>query len=231
MNTRESWLIASLDKLQPLFAHYKLKLAPKIAITCGWPSKGGLKETNPCIGETWPGDVTFDDTRHVFISPRLADPVKVLETVVHELIHTAMEPEEKHGTKFKNACKEIGLEGKATATFAGGDLTVRLQAIAEELGEYPNQAINPFAAKPKEPGKKATFKCFCANKREANNKCRITDKNIGKDYTVSVGKKMLECGFPMCPCGFPLEMEPEDFEQWQQWKTDAGEGGVSDKDL
>ena len=198
--TREQWLQAAVDQLRPLFEHHKIKLPEKVAVACGWPSKGGLSQEKPRLGECWPSEATFDGIRQIFVTPRVNEPVKVLGILVHELVHSAMPDDEKHGPRFKAAMKEIGLTGRPTATMPDADLDVRLQQIAEELGAYPNSAIS-VDIKPKDAPKKATFKCFCANKREANNKCRITDKNIGKDYTVSVGRKMLELGFPQCPCG------------------------------
>jgi len=230
-DTREAWLNKAVELLRPHFLHYKLEIPEKVAVTCGWPSKGGLSTSTPRLGECWPASCTFDGINQIFITPTLKEHVRVLETLVHELVHACLPDDEKHGPRFKNAIKDIGLEGKVSATVAGADLVVRLEAIGAELGDYPNSAIHPADAKPKDPGKKATYKCFCAHKRAADNKCRITDKNVGKDYSVSVGKKMLDLGFPLCPCGHSMEMEEEDFKIWQDQKRNCGEGGVTDQDV
>jgi hypothetical protein len=228
---REQWLTSAVDKLRPLFKHHKLDIPENVVVSCGWPSKGGAGQNNPVMGEAWDASATLNLVPQIFISPRVSEPIKVLEILVHESLHQALPSGEKHGPRFKNAMKDLGLEGKATATAAGADLLARLEPIAAELGDYPNSAIHVEMKPAAKSGQKSTFKCFCAHKRDCDKKCQLLDKNVGKDYAVSVGKKNLDLGMPICPCGEKMELEPDDFRAWQEQKVAAGEGNVSDKDI
>ena len=55
----------------------------------------------------------------IFISPALGDPVDVLDTLVHELVHAVDNCEHKHGKEIKKIALSIGLEGPMRSAGAG----------------------------------------------------------------------------------------------------------------
>ena len=85
--------------------------------------------------------------------------------------------------------KEIGLEGKPTATHAGTELVETLKKVSAKVGEFPHAAIDP-----KTQGKKQTTRLIKAECPECG-------------YVVRVTNKWLEVGYPVCPDGD--EMEPD----------------------
>lgn len=180
---REAWLEAAVDKLRPIFLGKNHKV-PQLRVSVGWPSSGGLGQRKRAIGECWCGTQAADGKPQLFISPLLEDvrePMGVLATLVHEIVHTVVGVDAKHGPKFVRCMKDIGLAGKPTATHAGEDLIIRLGAIADELGAFPHCKIVPI----KKPKVQTTRmrKCEC----EA---C---------GYLVRLTQKWADIGTPICP--------------------------------
>lgn len=218
--TREQWLELAVEKLKPLFLHHKYEIPP-VKVACGFPSKGGVSK-NRTLGECWSGECTVDGTRHILVTPLLGSEktVEVLGVLTHELLHSALEPEAKHGPQFKTGMKEIGLEGPAKSAMPGADLQLRLEALAEELGEFPNIALKPKERKKSEIAQaKKIFKLFCEKKRNCDKHCSIADKTTGGDYNVNSSRKSLKLGFPMCPCGNEMMMEEADYELYKLGDT------------
>lgn len=208
ISTREEYLVAAAAELSTWFTERKLDIPP-IKVSCGFPSKGPLKN----LGECWSSECTFDGTRQIFVTPLHHNAIDSLGTLAHELVHACLPDDAKHGPKFKEAMKQVGLEGKPKSAGPGPELQLFIEGIVERLGDYPNPTLKPKPKSKKETaaGKK-TFKLFCPRKRNADTKCILTDKTNGGDYFVSASRKSLKLGFPLCPCGAELEMESEDFE-------------------
>ena len=118
----------------------------------------------------------------------ISDPLKVLSTLRHELVHAAVGIDAKHGPRFTKAARKVGLAGKPTATYASDELLPWLGEIAEQLGGYPHPALNPMSRK-----KQSTrmLKAVCGE-------C---------GYTVRLTRKWAEVGLPSCPCGPELVLE------------------------
>lgn len=137
---REAWLEAAVEQLRPTLT---FEGAPRVSV--GFPSKGALRGTrsSTTIGQCWPGEVAADERVQVYVSPLLDEPVQVLAVLLHELIHFKVGCEAKHGKLFKRQMRQVGLEGKATATVPGAQLTAVLERKAVELGAYPHAALDP----------------------------------------------------------------------------------------
>ncbi|QDH92424.1 SprT-like protease [Microbacterium phage Celaena] len=181
-DTRESWLRQAVQSIKPLFeaAGYEV---PEVHVSVGWPH-GGRAST---IGQCFPGTASADSVGHVFISPVLSDPVRVLDVLTHELVHAInhRDGENGHGKPFKAIAVKVGLTGKMTATVAGEKLKAELEAISEALGEFPHAALAP-AVKAGKSRSGRSIKLECA---------------AGEDYVVSISKARLEAyGAPKCPC-------------------------------
>lgn len=211
MNTREEYLVAAVEELRPWFTKAKLDIPP-VKVSCGFPSKSPLKN----LGECWSAECTFDGTRHIFITPTHKDAAESLGTLAHELTHACLPDDAKHGPKFKDAMKAVGLEGKAIHAGPGPELQLFIEKIVEKLGDYPNPTLKPKMKSKKERAEgKKSFKLFCPRKRNGDKSCLLTEKTAGGDYSVTVSRKMLKLAFPVCVCGAEMEMETEDYELYK----------------
>jgi hypothetical protein len=183
--TREEWLVAAVEALVPIF-DYAGQMLPDVRVSVGWPGGNGRK--NSVIGQCWSTKVAADKVSQIFISPVLDEAVRVLDVLVHELIHAIDDCESGHKGRFAKIAKAVGLTGKMTATVAGDDLKAKLEAIAEELGEYPHAAIVSGAQGADGPKKQTTrqLKVECAE---------------GSGYKARITRQWLDdFGAPICPC-------------------------------
>ena len=170
--TREAWLEAAEAALRPT-TQLADALAPRVSV--GFPSKGALSRVKQTLGQAWTRDAVPDGRAQVYISPVLQDPLRVLDVLVHELGHVK-HPEAKHGKVFKRYMKLVDLEGKATATKAGPQLTAVLKRVALELGPYPHVELVPSKGEKKQGTrllKAVCLGCECT--------VRITAKWTGVD--------------------------------------------------
>lgn len=186
---REEWLSKGLSLLNArIFRPHKYKLATDIRVSCGWPSSKAVSLKQRTIGQCW---YPIAGSNHeLFISPTLDDPVRVLDVLTHEIVHTLVGSAAAHGSKFKYVALRVGLEGKMTATVAGPELEARLKLIAEQLGPYPHKAIAPpLRVRPVS----STVKGECPS-------C---------GYVARVPAAWVaEAGLPVCPaCDLPLSAE------------------------
>lgn len=190
-NTREEWLVAATVALAPLFAGVG-ETIPTVKVSVGWP--GGRGRKNSVIGQCWHPEAAEDNAAHIFISPVVADPLRVLDVLAHELCHAIDRNESGHRGNFARLAKGIGLEGKMTATVAGEALTETLTGIASDLGDYPHGALINLGDGADGPKKQGTrmLKVQCAS---------------GSGYLVRMTRKWLdEFGTPSCPChGEPMQ--------------------------
>jgi hypothetical protein len=156
---RESWLhVASVFLLE----HMQQQGLPsvEVRVSCGWPASGGLGEKHVTIGQCFPPTMCKDGRPQIFISPRLADSVEVLATLLHELIHASVGCDAKHGKRFSQAARACGLAGPPTATTAGEALKSLLQGYVERAGVYPHAAIVP-RKKAKKGSRLRLYQCSC----------------------------------------------------------------------
>ena len=146
---REVWLqqaakavIAQFaDVFRAQFGEEGFKHLEKTRVSTGFPSVRGV--TGRVIGECWQSSASADGSHHIFISPLLEEPVRVVATLAHELVHAADDGKNKHKGPFTKTVRGMGLEGKPTATFAGEDFTAWATELIEEIGEYPHVGLKP----------------------------------------------------------------------------------------
>lgn len=194
--TREAWLLFAVDALAPLFQEKGYAL-PRIRVSCAIPS---TSRRGSAVGQCWSSKSSADGANEIFISPVHADPVEVLDTLVHELVHAVDDCQHRHGKEFKKIALDLGLQGKMIAASAGPELRGRLASIAVELtarvGAYPHAAMSvpsSIYASPKPAPKAACQKC---------------------GFRVSMLKKYLDYGPPICP----KDMLP--MEKKGRWEED-----------
>lgn len=177
MNTREEWLIDAVALLRPLIG-----FDGEVRVSTGWPSVGGTRKKGKRIGECWKPQAAKDGVPHIFISPILEEPVIVLSTLLHELIH-AKYPEAKHKGAFVMEARSAGLVAPWTATMPSDDLIEKLKGVASMLGDYNHSALVPTAQENKQSTR--MLKVICND----------------SGYLVRMTRKWVdEWGTPVCPC-------------------------------
>lgn len=183
-DTREAWLLRACNALRPIFEEAGEEV-PALRVSVGWPGGRGKKDS--VIGQCWSKASSADEVAALFISPVLVDPARILDVLAHEIIHAIDDCTSGHRGRFAKIAKAIGLTGPMTATTAGEALKVRLDEIAEALGDYPHAAMLKAAANsgPKTQGTRM-LKVECAE---------------GSGYVVRMTRKWIdEYGTPACPC-------------------------------
>jgi len=141
-SVREAWLQKAVGFLRPIFHTSNHTVPDNVRVSVGFPYSGKNKAT----GECWDKGHSADEVYEIFITPKLADPMAILATLTHELVHTVVGVKAKHKKVFKQCADAIGLEGKATSTYAGEELATALHGIKERLGSYPHGALLPVKA-------------------------------------------------------------------------------------
>lgn len=85
MKTREEWLRRACARLSAeVFAPTGFALPPDVRVSCSWPGSGSPSKR---IGECWSRAASEQGVNEVFISPKIDDPLRVLDILVHEGIH------------------------------------------------------------------------------------------------------------------------------------------------
>lgn len=178
--TREEWLNAALDLLRPIYKTLaKVELPKRVRISCGFPQGRGT-----AIGQCWSKTASADGTFEIFVSPTLADPVRVLGVTVHEGVHAGVGLDKKHGKVFKTAATAMLLEGKMKATTEGEPFKKEIaDPLLKKLGAYPHAELTGgLSSGPKKQGTRL-LKAHCG----------------GCDYTIRVTRKWLDVALPTCP--------------------------------
>jgi hypothetical protein len=205
--TREGWLVAAMAMLDAKYFDGRgYTLPEKRSCSCGFP-KGGWGHS---IGQCWGPETSTDGTINMFVCPTQDNPIRVLDILLHELIHAQVGVVVGHKKPFKKMAREFGLEGKATATYAteGTPLWLELSHISEQLGPYPHKAMQPIK-KTKERGSMGGWVRLQSPTEET--------------YKVLVSPKMLdEHGVPLDPWGD--RMEPVEGSAWQPGGDDDADG-------
>jgi hypothetical protein len=202
-STREEWLRNAVDLLRPTFRAQAAPIPEQLHVSVGFPSVGGRRR-NPRIGECWSPRVSADGRAHLFISPVLGDPIEVLSTLVHELVHAAVGTEARHGPRFRRAALALGLRGKMTATVAGPELRARLEMLVRELGAFPHASLLATAQ----------------HKVQRTRLLKVECPSCG--YTARITAKWIAVGLPTCPCDTRMRFnnadDPEE-GQTSPWKA------------
>jgi hypothetical protein len=182
--TREDWLNRAVIAMRPWFTAQSLTVPPTVHVSIGWPSRSALSRRRQRLGECWHGETSSDKCPQLFISPTLTESSRILDVLLHEMLHTAMPVGEKHGRRFAKAAKELGLEGKPTATVAGEELKAKLNGLIAKLGAIPHAGLSATSQT-----KKQSTRLLKAECSDCGYIIRVTQKWID------------DAGLPTCPCG------------------------------
>jgi len=192
--SRERWLENAVTAVTPLFEEIGIEL-PKVRVSVGWPSKGGMSK-NKTIGQCWKTTVATDNISQIFISPVLGETtLKVLATLVHELIHAWDDCKSGHKGEFARAAKSIGLQGPMTATEVAADseLGIKLNKLIEALGVFRHTAL-------------VVSEMDKQRKPQTTRMIKLVTPGCC-DYTVRTTQKWINEGLPKCPHDVEMEVE------------------------
>lgn len=181
-NTRESWLRGATALLRPYFSKLGYQLPEKIRYSIAFTS-GGKRATMG--GECWHPENSGDQHFEIIIKADRSDPIEVLGILVHNLVHTLLSADAKHGPEFKDIALRIGLEGPMRHAMPGPVLRERLNSLAPELGPLPHARLD-FTLGPDVEKKQTTrmLKAECGG---------------GCGYTIRLSSKWAKIGLPICP--------------------------------
>lgn len=176
--TRESWLLAAVDELRPLFYKINAPLPENIRVTMS------LTKGKNILAVCYDPKASADGAHEILIRMSAQEPIEVVDYLAHELVHAAVGCSEGHKGRFKSVALALGLEGRMKSARAGEELRMDLERIVKKLGEFPHAALNldgTVSSGPKRQGTRMK-KCLC--------------EECG--YTVRVSQKWLDEGTPHC---------------------------------
>lgn len=187
--TREEWLIAAVERLRPMFATADAPITDPVRVSCGWPLG-----SRTAVGQAFSIEASADKAAEIFIAPSDDNPVEVLTTLVHELVHVVC-PGDGHRGRFPKVAKAVGLLKPMRTTPASPELKRQLEQLAGELGKYPHARLSAEALGRKVQGTRMLkLECPCCS------------------YAVRTTKRWIELGLPMCPAGTQMQLVVDDGE-------------------
>ena len=120
--TREAWLLFAVGHIAPIFDEVGY-MVPRVRVACAIPA---TSKRGSAVGQCWPTARSEDLVNEIYISPVHSDPVEVLDTLTHELVHAVDDCQHRHGKEFKEIALAVGLQGKMREASAGPQLRLRL---------------------------------------------------------------------------------------------------------
>jgi hypothetical protein len=163
---REEWL-ERVHKtcIIPHFKAAGYEVPENIKMSTGWPSKGGLGNKTRTLGECWDAKAATDGHFHIFISPVIEDSTRVLDMLIHEVVHAVVGIKAGHKKPFAKCAEAVGLVKPWTKTTASPELLAKLEDWVARIGPYPHGAIKPNALKQEtEKGRCLLMECECGCK-------------------------------------------------------------------
>jgi hypothetical protein len=208
---REAWLLAAVEIFRPRFVQIGFPIPEKLRVAVGFGPTGARQENKTILGVCLHSSCTADGVNEIWISPEDADTASMLATLIHELIHAALDLRDGHKGDFAEAATRLGLEGKMTATTPGLALLVELVTIAEVLGQYPGSKVDlSFINIPVGPDGNPIPRSSSGPKTQKNRQLLLlcVEGEAGEcacgGYKVRTSARWIEVGMPSCPMGTPM---------------------------
>ncbi len=135
--TREAWLKAAATFLTPTVEKASGTTIDKgLQIFVSWP----LRSTQ-AGGQFFPKAYAKEaKVEHVIVSPVLGID-RVLDVLLHELVHAALPKHDGHAGEFKRVAEAVGLVGPMRSSKAGADLEKTIAELLKKLGPYPHHVM------------------------------------------------------------------------------------------
>ena len=183
---REHWLIEAANMLENMVLLPALDaLNETLPTPLKYSVSIGHTQSKNSIGECWRKAQSSDkETSQIFITPTINDSVRVLDILLHEMIHAADDCESGHKNFFARVARKCDLQGKFTATHAGDTLKETLLDIVDALGDIPHHKLTVGGTiKPKQKARMLKIEChvceftFRASRTQLE---RITRRNTSQ---------------------------------------------------
>lgn len=186
--TREEWLMAAIALLTTKhFAPNGYNVPDKVKASIGFPKgRGGKKGGSHSIGQCWHDECSKGKIHEIFIHPELDDASRILDVLIHEMVHAVVSVKAGHRKAFRECAVKLGLEGKMTATVATEELKAKLYGWITILGPIPHYALSASADSN-------------APKKQTSRQLKIACPDCG--WTGRCSQKMIDLGLPTCACG------------------------------
>ena len=193
--TREQWLQAAVKELTAkVFKPAKLEV-PEVRVSVGWP--GGRGKKQGVVGQCFPTIHAEDHVAQIFVSPAVSDPLKVIATLTHEIVHAIDDCESGHKGSFVRTAKSVGFLPKWTSIENRNDeLNDKLKDAVEKLGAFPHAALSGGDRPVVQKTYMVLLESLDCDVCENGYKLRMTQKWLD------------EVGTPLCP--HAVEMVPQE---------------------
>lgn len=153
------------------------KEIPPFHISSGFTVAGG-RDTK-VAGQCFPEAASADGLHHIFLNPRYVEPIDLINTVIHEVIHATVGNDHGHGAGFSRVAARCGMVKPWKATRWGDIGRAKAEAVCAALGKFPRAA---FVAKGIKKQPSRLLKAICPE-------C---------GYVVRLSKVWAEMGLPFC---------------------------------
>jgi hypothetical protein len=170
--------------IRPMFKQHGYTIPTNVRLSCSLSSSGIHTKRHQkrfTLGECYSPTASSDNTIEIMIVPTLADSVKVIDVLVHELCHATVGNAEGHNKVFGACARAVGLEGKLTSTHAGDALKALITEWVATEGDYPHATLSTRYKKQST----RMHKCDC----------------YACGYTMRISSKWLKLATPRCPLG------------------------------
>lgn len=196
--TREAWLEAAVRDALRGFMAGKGVTVPEVRIGIGF-GHGGSR--GKAVGECNPRSASPDGVNEITLRITEAEPITVLATLVHELVHAALDCKGAHGKTFATMAEVVGLIPfpSMRSTVAGFMLNDRLTLLAEALGDYPGEGLR-LGERKKQPIRNLARHCT---------ECLFLFRTTRKQIENAETDGPLRCPRANCP-GDVVEGSPND---------------------
>jgi hypothetical protein len=134
----EVWLHEAVELMRPRFAAAGYEIPP-VHLSVGFSSKGyRVNSKKYTMGTCCSRKLDKDGINQIFIAPVLDDPMDVLVTLAHELVHAIDDCKHSHGPVFQQISKDLKLTDCRAVNMMDYVETVKLYRwMLDELGRYP----------------------------------------------------------------------------------------------
>jgi hypothetical protein len=191
---RESWLnIITENHIKPHFTAKGYAIPDNVRLSCSFTSRGAFKKKGQKgvrIGECWSGNRSGDNTIEIMISPVIADSVKAVGILIHELVHATVGNDQGHNNVFKQCAVAVGLQGKMTATTESPELVATINEWLEVMGQYPHAELNDNM------------------RTQSTRMYKVQCRSVSCGYTMRISSKWLKLAVPECPACYSTMRSP-----------------------
>ena len=141
---REAWLTQAVELLKSdVFKPAGIDVHKKIRVSVGFMKNGATKRNahKHTLGQCCPNSWNKDGVNEIILNIDRDEPLEMLATLTHEIIHAVDNNVNGHNHVFAGYCNKVGLEGIPTSTVAGKRLNGILKRISKKLGKFPGKAL------------------------------------------------------------------------------------------